>query len=91
MYVCLHPKIDLRFPSDIHRELPKTSVLKDFLREFLLWHSGLRTLNCHTCGVGDNSAQIQSLAGELPHATDVAKNKHINNQSFEIVKHTKAL
>ena len=37
------------------------------------WHSGLRIWHCHSCGVGPAVARIQSLAWELPYATDAAK------------------
>ena len=43
--------------------------------EFLLWRSGLRIWCCCSCGIGCSSAPVQSLAGELPYASGVAKKK----------------
>lgn len=48
------------------------SKIKFFKKGVLLWPNGLRILCCHCCGVG------QSLDGELPHTSGMAKNNLIN-------------
>ena len=48
----------------------------NFIRSFLLWHSGLRIKQCHSCGVGhscgSNVVHIQVLAWELSYVTHAA-------------------
>lgn len=48
-------------------------------REFLLWHSELRTLHCHNYGVGHTVPQIRFLAQGLPYAVSEA-NIYISNE-----------
>ena len=64
------PKVNTRSDDqDRNSELNSNAF-----REFPLWHSGLRK-NLTAAAWVTAVAQIQSLTGELPYATAVAKKK----------------